>query len=257
MQGTREFGNALVIALLSIALIVGALSISLVEFSPGAVPPPGSNLPASPEPLTATWTLPPTLAPTFPLESLTPSSTPTSTSTSTPPSNCQIPLGWGQTTVQVGDTLEAIAARYRISSDDLRRANCLFSNSLVPGSKLYIPPVAPNTPAACIPGALGWTKNHTVKPGENLYRIAIDHYTTLTLIRKVNCRTGDMIFPGDILWVPNVSATRAQNPSPLPGNTVTSYPTDPLTETALPFTATFIPTSTLAPTVTASSTALP
>ncbi len=257
MQGTREFGNALLIALLSIALIVGALSISLVEFSPGAIPTPSSNLLSSPEPLTATWTPPPTLAPTFPLESLTPSSTPTSTTTSTPPSNCQIPLGWAQTTVQVGDTLDSIAARYRISSDDLRRANCLFSNSLVPGSKLYLPPVTPNTSPACIPGAVGWVKNYTVKPGENLYRIAIDHYSTLELIRKVNCRTGDTIFPGDILWVPNVSATRTQNPSTLPGNTVTPYPTDPLTETVLPFTATFIPTSSLAPTVTASSTAFP
>ena len=159
--------------------------------------------------------------------------------------------------MQVGDTLDSIAARYRISSADLRSANCLFSNSLVPGSKLYVPPVTPNTSVACTAGAVGWVKNYAVKAGENLYRIAIDHYTTLDLMRKVNCRTGDTIFPGDILWVPNVSATRTQNPSPLPGNTVTSYPTDPLTETALPFTATFIPTNTLAPTATASTTSIP
>src|SRR3972149_8566843 len=135
MKGTREFGNALVIALISLGLIVGALSISLVEFVPEAASTATSNLLPSPLPLTVTATLPSTLTPTLSLESLTPSITTTPSTTSTPPANCQIPPGWGQTTVQVGDTLESIAARYRISSDELRRANCLFSNSLVPGSK--------------------------------------------------------------------------------------------------------------------------
>ena len=257
MQGTREFGNALLIALLSIALIVGALSISLVEFSPGAAPTPGSVQLPSPEPQTATWTLPPTNPPVPPAESLTPLTTSTATGTSLPPSNCQIPSGWSQITVLVSDTLDSIAARYRISASILRTANCLFSNNLLAGSKLYVPPVAPNTPVACTQGAAGWVKNYTVKAGENLYRIAVDHYTTLELIRKVNCRTSDTIYPGDILWVPSVVATRTTNPTALPGSTATAYPTDPLTETALPYTATFMPTSTVAPTATSSLTTVP
>jgi LysM repeat protein len=263
MQGTREFGNALVIALISLGLIIGALSISLVEFNPEATPPAVSLIP-SPAPLTATQVPPPAITPTLSLESFTPSNTSTATATALPPANCQTPSGWGQTTVQVGDTLESIAASYRISSDDLRKANCLLSNSLIPGSKLYVPPVAPNTSVACVPGLAGWIKNYIVQAGDNLFRIAVDHYTTLELMRKVNCRNGDTIFPGDVLWVPNVSATRTANPSPYPGSTITPFPTDPLTETALPFTATFFPspttqppTNTLPPTVTASPTVFP
>jgi LysM repeat protein len=238
MQGGRDFTNALVIAIISIGLIVGALSISLVEFVPEEAPTATNNLLPSPAPLTITPT------PTFPLLSLTPSFTPLATITSTLPVNCAVPPGWTQITIQAGDTVQSIAARYRIAADDLRRGNCLFSNSLLPGSKIYVPPIAPNTSAACAPGRSGWTKNYIVKSGDNLYRIGVDHYTTLELIRKVNCKTSDTIFPGEILWVPNISATQTPNPTSLPGSTITPYPTDPVTETVLPFTATFVPSPT-------------
>jgi LysM repeat protein len=238
MQGGRDFTNALVIALISIGLVLGALSISLVEFVPEEAPTATNNLLPSPAPLTTTPT------PTFPLQSLTPSLTPPATITSTLPANCAVPPGWTQITIQAGDSVESIAARYRIAADDMRRGNCLFSNTLVPGSKIYVPPIAPNTFAACVPGAAGWVKSYTVKAGDNLYRIGVDHYTTLELMRKVNCKTGDTIFPGEVLWVPRVSATQTPNPTPVPGSTITSYPTDPVTETVLPFTATFVPTST-------------
>ena len=253
MQGGRDFTNALVVALISIGLIIGALSISLVEFVPEEIPSATSSLIPSPIPLTATETLPPSLTLTISIESLTPSMTPSVTTTVTPPSNCLVPAGWGQITVRGSDTLESIAAVFRISADELRRANCLLSNSLIAGSKLYVPPVASSTPAACTPGASGWSKNYTVQRGENLFRIALNHYTTLELMRKVNCKSGDTIYPGDILWVPNVPATRPPGPSPLPGNTITPYPTDPLTETALPFTATFFPTNIPPPTSTSGS----
>ncbi len=242
MQSRRDFGNALVIALVSIALIVGALSISLVEFAPPAAATSTSILIPSPLPLTATSTFEPaTNTPTVSIGLPIPT---TMTPTSSPPANCPVPSGWGQITVLAGDSLESIAALYRIPADDLRRANCLFASSLVTGSKLYVPPVAANTSAACAPGAVGWTKNYTVKAGDNLYRIAFNHYSTLELIRKVNCRTSDAIYPGEVLWVPNIASTRTSEPTSLPGDTVTPYPTDPLTETALPFTATFVPTST-------------
>lgn len=256
MQGSRELGNALVVALVSIGLILGALSISLVEFAPEAGPTATGYLIPSPIPPAVTETLPPASTSTFSLESI-PSLAPTFTPTNTPPTNCLAPPGWGQITITAGDTLESIAARYRIPADELRRANCLFSNSLVPGSRLYVPPVTPNTSIACIPGAAGWVNNYTVNPGENLYRIGVDHYTTLELMRKVNCRTSDTIYPGEVLWVPNVPATRTPVPSSSPGSTVTSYPTDPLTETALPFTVTFVPTNTIPPTFTPSPTTFP
>ena len=270
----RGLGNALVVALISIGFMIGALSISLVEFAPQATPTATNSLLLSPAPLTATPTVPPTLTPTLGLESPTPSVTPTFTNTALPPVSCLPPTGWGQIIIQAGETLDSIAVRYRVSKDDLRRANCLLIDNLVAGTILYVPAVTPNTPVVCGQGAAGWVKSYVVKPGDTIYAIATNHYTTAGLLKSVNCRTSDLIYVGEILWVPNV-ATRTPYPTPIPGtqspgNTVTPYPTDPLTETALPFTITVvpsntpvpatpttIPTLTAVPTFTASPTAFP
>jgi LysM repeat protein len=253
----RDFGNALVVALISVGLMIGALSISLVEFSPQVTPTAMNNVPPSPAPLTATPTLIPSLTPTLGLESPTPSVTPTLTNTATPPASCQPPAGWGQIIIQAGDTLDSIAVRYRISADSLRLANCLLIDNLVAGTILYAPPVATTTPVICIPGAIGWAKNYMVRPGDTVYAIATNHYTSAGVLRAVNCRIGDLIFPGEMLWVPNV-ATRTPYPTPMPGNTVipTTRPTEPLpfTETALPYTITVVPSNTPVP---ATSTAIP
>ena len=252
MQSLRGFGNALVIALISIGLILGTLSISLVEFVPEATPTATNILFSSPAPLTATSTFPPTLIPTLGLESPTPTATPTFINSATPPSSCQPPFGWvNQVTIQAGETLDILAARYRISKDELIRANCLLSDNLVAGTKLYVPPVVTNTPATCNQGAAGWTKSYVVKAGDTIYAIATNHYTTSGLLKSVNCRSSDLIFPGEIIWVPNV-ATRTPIPTLLPGMTVTPQPTEPLTETALPYTATVLPSDTpIPPTATA------
>lgn len=252
MQGLRDFGNALIVALLSIGLMIGALSISLVEFLPQAVSTSTDYPLPSPAPLTATSTLPPTSTALPGLNTPTPTVNPTFTNI-VMPSSCQPPSGWGQIFIQAGDTLDIIAARYRISKDQLKSANCLSSDNLVTGAILYVPPAPTSTPVVCIQGAAGWVKTYVVKPGDTLYAIASNHYTTAGLLRDVNCRRGDLIYSGEMLWVPNV-ATRTPYPTPLPGSTVTPYPTDPLTETALPFTATILPSSTPIP---ATETAVP
>ena len=236
----RGFRNALVAALISTGLMIGALSISLVEFVPQAAPTATNILLPSPVHLTATSTLIPTFTPTIGLESPTPSITPTFTITATPPASCQPPFGWGGIVIQAGETLESIATRYRISKDELRRANCLLSDNLVAGTILYAPPAMTSTPVICSQGATGWIKTYIVKPGDTMYAIASNHYTTVGLLKNVNCRTSDLIHAGETLWVPNV-ATRTPYPTPLPGSTVTPYPTEPLTETALPYTATILP----------------
>ncbi len=246
MQNARDFGNALAVALISIGLMLGALSISLVEFVPQTTPMPVNNTLSSPIPLTATNSPIPTLTSTLGLETPTASAPPALTITYTPPPSCLPPAGWIQIIIQSGETLDGIAVRYRTGKDELRRANCLLIDNLVAGTVLYVPSVATNTPAVCNPGAGGWIRNYTVKPGDTIYRIATDHYTTANLLKSVNCRTSDYIYAGEILWVPNV-ATRTPYPTPLPGSTVTPYPTDPLTETALPFTVTVMPTNTPIP----------
>lgn len=249
----RDFGNALVATLVSVGLTLGALSISLVEFIPEAAPTATSLLLPSPIPLTSTPTFPPTLTP----ETFTDTPpTPTLLQAASPPS-CPPPAGWTPILVRPSDTIDSIAENYRTTSAQLRSANCLISDTLVPGAVLYVPPVATSTVGVCIPGAVGWVKNYTVQRGDTIYSIAVNHYTTASLLKHVNCRRSDIIYAGEVLWVPNV-ATRTPTPSPLPGSTITPYPTDPLTETALPFTATAIPSNTPIPsTPTAVSTPTP
>lgn len=254
MRNLREFGTALVVAFISISLMIGALSISLVEFSPEATPSPTNIIQASPIPVTATITLPATLIPTQGLESPTTTITPTLQNTSTPPLFCQPPSGWLiQIEAQAGDTLDSIASRYGIRKEELRQANCLASDTIVAGMKLYVPSVSTNTPAVCNKGASGWIPSYTVKPGDTIYAIAINHYSSANLLKSVNCKTSDLIFAGEVLWVPNI-ATRTPYPTPLPGVTVTPYPTEPLTQTALPFTITVVPSNTAVP---ATSTPMP
>jgi LysM repeat protein len=249
MQSLRELGNALAVALISIGLMIGSLSISLVEFVPQATPT-AENLVFSPIPLTATYTTVPTLTATLGLESPTPSATSTSTITFTPPASCPPPSGWSQVLIQAGETLDSIAARYRTSKDELRRANCLLTDVLVPGSVFYVPPVPTNTVAACVPGASNWVKGYTVRAGDTIYSIAVSYYTNASQLKSVNCRASDLIYAGEVLWVPNV-ATRTPYPTPLPGSTVTPRPTEtelPFTITVLPFTATVLPfTATVEP----------
>lgn len=273
-QSMRDFGGALVIALLSIGLMVGALSISLVEFVPEAAPTATSVLLPSPIPVTATATLLPTATP-FPTNTAIPGvDTPTATIAPTNTnvvlqSACQHPSGWGQILVQPSDTLDTLAARYRINREDLKRGNCLVSDNLVVNTVLYVPPVATSTTLSCIAGASGWVKTYVVKAGETIYGIATNHSTTASLLKTVNCHPSDIIYVGEVLWVPNVP-TRTPTRTPMPGATITVYPTEPLTETALPFTATFpasntpVPptatpvfTATPIPTQTASPTAFP
>ena len=273
-RGVRDFGNALMIALLSIGLMAGALSISLVEFVPEESPTATSVLLPSPLPLTATQTLPPT-ATLLPTSTLLPGSeTPTSTAAPTNTniaiqSTCQHPAGWGQILIQPNDTLDSLAIRYRVNRNELKAGNCLVSDSLFANTVLYVPPVSTSTVAGCVSGASGWTKNYVVKAGDTIYAIATNYSISANLMKSVNCKSSDLIFIGELLWVPN-GPTRTPFPTLLPGITATPHPTDPLTETALPFTitpqpsntpvpptSTTAPTSTAIPTPTATLTAFP
>jgi LysM repeat protein len=238
----RDLGNALVVTVVSVGLMLGALSISLVEFVPEAAPTATSLLLPSPAPLTPTATFPPTFTPETASE-IEPTATLILAGS---PSSCPAPAGWGQVIIRASDTLDSIAASYRTTKEQLRSANCLISDNLIPGSVLSVPPVPTSTSVACSPGAVNWVRNYTVQRGDTIFSIANNHYTTANLLKQVNCRASDIIYTGEILWVPNVP-TRTPTSSPMPGVTFTPQPTDPLTETALPFTATIMPSNTPVP----------
>ena len=247
MQSARDFRNALVVAFISIGLTIGALSISLVEFVPQAVPSPTNLILPSPAPLTATFTLVPTLTFTAGFESPTPSLTLTFTVTVPPPTSCMPPAGWMQIVIPAGETLDTIAQRYLTSKEALRGGNCLLSDNLVAGSILYVPNVVvASTPTVCSQGAFGWSKSYVVRPGDTLFAISASYYSSVVSIKSVNCKSTDAIAVGEVLWVPN-NATRTPTPMPFLSSTFTVIPSVTSTDTVLPYTATTAPTNTPVP----------
>jgi len=257
MRGMRGFGNALVVALLSIGLVIGAFSISLVEFVPEATPTATLLIFSPPVPVTATFTFSPTATINIEADTATFTATATATNTAVPPTSCLPPAGWIPVSVQPSDTLDSLSALYRISKEQLKSGNCLVSETLISGTLPYVPPAPTSTKAVCVQGASGWVKNYIVRSGETLYSIATNHYTTVSTLRLVNCKVGDLISPGEVLWVPNV-ATRTPQPSPLPGVviTLTSSPTttspvEAPSDTPVPPTATIPPAPTASPSATA------
>jgi LysM repeat protein len=261
MQGLREFGTAVLIALLSLGLVIGGFSLALSENFTRPQPTPSQYLPTAPIFMTATHTSSAQLQPTdFP------------TVTNTPPlaPACSPPTAWVAVYVLPGDTLNSIAARYYTTPSQLILANCLMSETLVPGSTLFVPPlIVDNTPVPCGPPS-GWVR-YSVQPGDTLYRIAGMYVTTVARLQLANCLgSSDTIRVGQLLWVPNVPPRLlTQTPgvtvipdfsTSTPGSTSTYLPTEPLTETPPPPTSTpEPPTSTTAPTEppTATLTAFP
>lgn len=242
MQGTREFWSALTTALLSIVLTLGSLSISLVGFEPEENFEPTNTAVFVPLPVTATHTLPPTFTPLVAID------TPTATATHTLiPMICQAPSGWISVIVQSGDTLDGLASRYQTSKELLRTGNCLLGNeNLIVGKGIFVPQVVnTSTPFVCTPGKAGWIKGHTVVKGDTFYNIGARYGYSATEIKAVNCRTSDLIYVGEVLYVPN-APTRTPTNTPLPGVTFTAAPslTQPFTQTPPPFTLTPVATKT-------------
>lgn len=242
----RDFANALFIALLSIGLMVGALSISLVIFDVNRPAVPTSRIPPLPSPSGTSVVLPtpaPSMTATIPpiaLQLTETSAVPQSlTAITAIPAACTHPYGWVQITIQVNDTLSSLSVKYNVSKESLKSGNCLTSDALIANTKLYVPPtVSANTSSSrCVPGAAAWIKTYSVKAGDTIYSIAKWHGTTASQLKTVNCKTSDLIYSGELLWVPN-HPTQTPSPTFIPPSTITSLPTQPLTNTALPFTIT-------------------
>jgi LysM repeat protein len=258
MQNLRQLGGGVVIALISVILVIGGISLALAETLPSQ---------ATPTPI------PPTVSLDFPtatftaaiLVSETPSSTVTpiivSITDTLIPTNtvfvqvsCTPPIGWLRITTSSSDTIYSLAQRYKTTAESLSSANCLPSFDIPVGFALYVPPVPTVTVIPCGPPA-GYVRRHVVQPGDNLYRIALSYGITYPQLQRANCMgSSTTIYAGQLLWVPNVP-TR----TPVPGVTVipdfptATYTPNP-TDTSVPPTATYTFTATTAPTFTPSNT---
>lgn len=227
MQFVRQMGSGLLYGLVSVALVVGGLSLALAESYIVPHPTVTPSLPAVPPTPTATSS-----TPGEPASAPVPTQTP-------PLINCPPPAGWVLIIVQPGDTLASIAAKYGSSSEGLAAANCLLTQSLAPGYNLYVPN-APTASISCGPSP-GWIYGYVVQSGDTLSQIAVLYDTTVGDLESANCRSGSEIFVGERLWVPAIAPGLTLIPD---FGTPTEIPTEPLTSTPLPFTATVIPTAT-------------
>jgi LysM repeat protein len=251
MQSLRQLGGGVIIAIVSVLLVIGGISLALAETLPAQ---------ATPTPI------PPTISLNFPTATFTPSllfsevGTTTASATATLPliatdtafatntlfvqASCNKPSGWIPVTVGTSDTIYSLAQRYKTTPENLGTANCLSSYAIPVGFVIYVPPiVATVTVVPCGP-LPGYVKRYVVQRGDTLSSIARLYGIPYTTLQRANCMgSSTTIYAGQLLWVPNIILP-TRYPT-IPG--VTVIPTFPPTATR---TAAPPPPATLTPSIT-------
>jgi hypothetical protein len=213
MNSMRQLGTALLYALVSVVLVVGGLSLALTE---GGISAPRPT--AKPSPTLFT------------------SSTPEALSSPTAPfAGSPTPLVVSVTATQPIATTQPVTA----TTQPVLSATPTATLRLYPTATTRYNP----TPVRCGP-YYGWIKSYTVQQGDTLYHISTLYQTTVSALQVANCLQGTFIYPGELLWVPNV-------PTITPGATIIPTFASPTTElptlTPIPY---FTETATIAPTPT-------
>lgn len=143
--------------------------------------------------------------------------------------------------VQRGDTLFSIGLRYGVSPYYLAQSNGLWNpNYIYAGMKLRVPcdgkqPYPPKPPrpekttTPCEPAA-----QYVVKPGDNLFRIALNHGTTVNAIRDANNLWGKVLRPGMVLTIPCPTNQNHVQPPAAPQNPTTAAPAPEKSPTLAP-----------------------
>jgi membrane-bound lytic murein transglycosylase D len=105
-------------------------------------------------------------------------------------------------TVRPGDTLGAIARRYRTSVDAIKRLNGLRSNLIRIGQVLRVPSRGGVETAAAAPAATaGEQVTYVVRGGDTLFQIAQVYKTTVDKIKADNGLSSDILFVGQKLVI--------------------------------------------------------
>jgi LysM repeat protein len=207
MQNVRRVFWGIIIVLITIALTVGAVLLSLTE---GKLHVPAFTSTLSPTPtqfatitsirLTFTPRVnTPTPLPLSPTPSLTLFPTPTAT-LPPPPTNCPPPRGWQRYMIQPGDTLGRLALLFKRTITEISQANCLVTNDVIPGLIIYLPPLPTHTPTPCGPPS-GWVV-YIVQQGDTLYRLGQNYGVTVAELQKANCIVNSLIHIGQFLYLP-------------------------------------------------------
>lgn len=145
-------------------------------------------------------------------------------------------------TVTAGETLYSITTKYKISVDELKKANQGLSNSISVGQVLNIPvkggsttvATKPATATTTTPAAPKETIEHKVASGETLYSIAKKYNISVEDIKKANPGIGSLKV-GQVVKVAGtetavVAATITAKPSTPTTTTTTTTTTTPVTK---------------------------
>ena len=120
---------------------------------------------------------------------------------------------WQQYRVRPGDTLGAIAKRYKLSVGEVRELNQLRSNQLRIGQVLTIPAPPAETPRGQLLQAVARNeekpRSYRVKPGDNLWDIAAAHQVTVQDLQRWNRLSGSRLTTGQTLLVQRGAAAPA------------------------------------------------
>ena len=155
MKHLKELLLGLLASLATTLIVLGALSISITE---GMVFVPTLQLSATSN------------SSDFNLTTLLPEQTRTTKATeanhlitATPPAvqACNYPKKWHLYTIEIGDTLKALAKQFGITQQELKDANCLLSDELVPGTDIYVPELKPTATQKPTPDARAVQNKHT------------------------------------------------------------------------------------------------
>jgi hypothetical protein len=245
MGTLRQISGSILLALFSISLVIGGISLALAE----------SYVPDFPTPTETLALVSIFNTPTFQPQLQVTETISVPTETVPPPVSCPPPTGWIPITVQPGENLATLALRHHSSPENLLVANCLFSTDLTTGSIVYVPSIPTNTPIPCGPPA-GWIR-YTVQAGNTMYSLSQAYGVSITQLQFANCMLTNQysLSTGQSLWVPNV-ATRTPRATATATLTPVSiiFPTITRTATVTP-TASKVPTSTMTSTNVPTSTA--
>ena len=102
-------------------------------------------------------------------------------------------------TVKSGDSVWAIAQKTGVSMDTLRSLNNIQGNFIYPGQQLRLSGSNSSQTTAKTNSSTSSTGTYQVKSGDSLWKIAMEHGTTVERLRSLNKITGSMIYPGQHL----------------------------------------------------------
>ena len=140
--------------------------------------------------------------------------------------------GNGTYTVKAGDSLYRIAVNHNMSLQELKNLNNLSSNLIMPGQVLKVSgqvsssqPSTNTSQSSNQPQASG-NGTYTVKAGDSLYRIAVNHNMSLQELKNLNNLSSNLIMPGQVLKVsgqvsssqPSTNTSQSSNQPQASGN---------------------------------------